>query len=287
MAKSRPTIGRPLRPGHEASEQAVRRAEEKLRERYRIGKEALAANTKGTPNDGPTIRRLADETGFSTSEIRRSRSLAAGYDEDEFEALLQLRIGGHPPLWDHVKDLIQVRSKSKRLALQKEAEKKSWSVRQLRNEIKVRRLDRSADDIARRAGGRRHAPVSSPPAALVKILDLAKRWTRFHKDSGVGGPDSPLKELSRVSRKGRQARLQQISEAESALVELRASISSVLEQIERSRKEIEKAERADRKTPETEIEEAGSAKKPRRRSRKAKSRPKSVNRKTTRKRPPK
>lgn len=285
MAKPRKPIGQAAQKGVNEPSDDVRRAEEKLRDRYRIGKEALAANTENTTNDGKSIQRLATENRVSTSEIRQARLFARNYTEEEFEALLLLRCKGLPFTWDHVKELAKVTTKTRRAELQDEVAKKSWSVRKLRMAIKARTLDRSKSDKARRAGGRRHAPPSSPPVALVQILALSNQWSRYYVDSGVGGSDSPLKELSGVSRKERQARRQQILETKNALVELGASISSVLKQIERSRREIEKAEREDKKLAEAEPDKAGSAKTPPRRSRKAKSRSKIITRKIARRRP--
>ncbi|WP_406699435.1 hypothetical protein V5E97_11245 [Singulisphaera sp. Ch08] len=287
MAKPRRTTDQPGEVGPSSSDEEVQRAVEKIRDYYKIGKEALAAIPEGAKNDGKTIKRLATEKNLSGSEVRQARLFAARYTEDELEALLLLRIGGLPLAWDQVKDLVKVRSKVKRTALQEEAAKKSWPIRKLRTEIKARGLHRSKNETPRRAGGRRHAPASSPPIALVQILDLSNQWLRYYVDSGVGGPDSPLKELSRVSRKERQARLQQILETKSALEALGASVALVTKQLQHSTTEIEKSIRGDEKPVKTKPAAPESAKKARPQSQEAKAKPKSGPRQSTRKRPPK
>ena len=181
MAKPKPPEVRPF----PTTEFASARAREKiatLRKYYELGWRASDTAPDGTAKTPEPLADLAAEAEVEENTIRKALRFATTYTADELNELLALRhADGQPLNWYRVRLLLQVKDKSVRAELQREAALGGWSQRDLTAAVHARQGRKKSP------GGRRFAVPESPKRVLGRLTELSDSWLRFYEDIGEEG----------------------------------------------------------------------------------------------------
>jgi hypothetical protein len=133
------------------------------------------------------LKSAAKKENLSAQTMFRLRKFANAYTSEELDELCGLGLG-----WGHVDRLLAVQDRQVRRKLAARASKKSWTARELWEQIRIRQKRR------RRAGGGRGFRMPTTEEAFVdRLLQLTESWIRFHdrvaKSRSAG--DSPEPEF--------------------------------------------------------------------------------------------
>ena len=229
MAKRKPPQVTPhLSPGL-----ASARAQEKsatLRRYYELGQRANATGPDGTPKQPEPLKDLAAEAGVQEDTIRKALKFATTYTAGDLEELLALRgADGEPMNWYRVRVLLQVKDKSLRSKLQREAVEKGWSRRDLWAAVQSRQGGKKSP------GGRRFSVPDSPQQVLGRLTELSESWLRFYQDVGEeGGLAEKLRTAKRQGKRtaGLKHAVREAVDRLHALQEAASKLAIRLEEIE-------------------------------------------------------
>lgn len=202
-------------------------AEAQLRGYHALGRKALALVKDGR-TDPEGRRKLGEQSGHCTDDIRKAQVFASSYTAEQLDELCKLRTPKGMPLpWRHLRRLLMVPPGETRDTLQREATEGGWSMEELVAAIpdEVRQKQTS------RGGGRAFHEPRTLADRLRQIEQYSEEWLRRFGSKDWVGEEWLDGEAGAAGPDGSKARLTSAQEALRKVRELVVELESKLTRI--------------------------------------------------------
>lgn len=192
-----------------------------LREYYDLGQRASEA-CKGKTRVEATraYRELGEETNHTDFEVRQAHKFARLFTAREFDELCRVPPKGKPLTWSHVRVLLPIEDKPKRVELQERAVEEGWNLKQL-----VSEKDRVQP--RRSPGGRSPRQPASQTDALGQVMKSTEEWLHRYEKAWDGSDSKLFANIEVTTQREQEARVEALEQVRDALRKLSKQATSL------------------------------------------------------------